>query len=132
MAIVKKHDGVFTNFENILPTARCMQSLGGLFCHQLSFNDHWKEQKRRNGGEVSRQVHARLWPQRVAGVTGISSARQFFAMAHKSSCEAARLALLGAKISWARDYCCGEAGKISDLMTTGTAPEDGISAPTSM
>lgn len=30
------------------------------------------------------------------------------------------------------DYCSGEAGKISDLMTTGTAPEEGINAPTSM
>ena len=29
-------------------------------------------------------------------------------------------------------YCCGEVGKISDLMTTGTEPDDGINAPTSM
>src|SRR4029434_2724051 len=29
-------------------------------------------------------------------------------------------------------HCCGEAGKINDLMTTGTDPEEGISAPTSM
>jgi hypothetical protein len=29
-------------------------------------------------------------------------------------------------------YCCGEAGKMSDLMTTGTEPEVGINAPTSM
>ena len=29
-------------------------------------------------------------------------------------------------------YCCGDAGKISDLITTGTAPDDGINAPISM
>ena len=29
-------------------------------------------------------------------------------------------------------YCCGDAGKMRDLMTTGTAPEEGISAPISM
>ena len=29
-------------------------------------------------------------------------------------------------------YCCGEAGKISDFMTTGTAPDDGIRAPMSI
>lgn len=29
-------------------------------------------------------------------------------------------------------YCCGEAGKISDLITTGTEPEDGIKVPISI
>lgn len=29
-------------------------------------------------------------------------------------------------------YCCGDAGKIKDLMTTGTEPEDGIKVPMSM
>jgi hypothetical protein len=56
IAIVKKGRGVFTKFRNILLTARCMPSLRGLSCHQLSLNDHWKEEKRRSGSEVSRYI----------------------------------------------------------------------------
>lgn len=60
---------------------------------------------------------------------GCESAREFYHPIHVWLGQGARSEL---SVQQVKAIHCGDAGKMSDLMTTGTDPDVGMSAPTSM